>query len=126
VCVFFFECSKIRAAGKVTDQVDTASESLKPALSRGEFLCIGATTFDEYNKYIEQDQALSRRFQKVIVDPPSPEDTVSILRGIKPRLESYHGITIADDALTEAVKLSERYIPDRYLPDKGAIFSPFL
>lgn len=111
----------LQSAGKTMDRVDTASEALKPALARGDFLCIGATTFDEYTKYVEQDQALSRRFQKVIVDPPSPEDTISILRGLKPRLESHHGISIADDALVEAVKLSERYITDGFLPDKGPI-----
>ena len=111
----------MQTAGRVEGQVEGGSDILKPALARGEFLCIGATTYDEYSKYVETDQALSRRFQKVIVDPPSPEDTISILRGLKPRLESHHGISITDDALIEAVKLSERYIPDRFLPDKGSI-----
>lgn len=110
-------------AGRTEEDATDASQSLKPALARGDFLCIGATTYDEYTKYIEKDQALARRFQKVVVDPPSASEAISILRGLKTHFESHHGISIADAALIEAVKLSERYIPDRFLPDKGSILA---
>ena len=92
---------------------------LKPALARGQLRCIGATTINEYRKYIEKDKALERRFQQVMIDQPSPEDTVSILRGLKPRYEAHHGVRIRDEALLAAAKLSHRYIPDRFLPDKA-------
>lgn len=96
-----------------------ASNLLKPALARGKLRCIGATTINEYRKYIEKDKALERRFQQVMIDEPSPEDTVSILRGLKPRYEAHHGVRIRDEALLAAAKLSHRYIPDRFLPDKA-------
>ena len=92
---------------------------LKPALARGQLRCIGATTINEYRQYIEKDKALERRFQQVMIDQPSPEDTVSILRGLKPRYEVHHGVRIRDEALLAAAKLSHRYIPDRFLPDKA-------
>lgn len=90
-----------------------AANLLKPMLARGELKCIGATTFDEYRKYIEKDAALERRFQKVQVDEPSVEDTISILRGLKDRFESYHGVQILDEAIIAAATLSNRYITDR-------------
>ena len=96
-----------------------ASNLLKPALARGELRCIGATTIAEYQKYIEKDKALERRFQQVMINEPSPEDTVSILRGLKPRYEVHHGVRIRDEALLAASTLSHRYIPDRFLPDKA-------
>jgi ATP-dependent Clp protease ATP-binding subunit ClpB len=96
-----------------------ASNLLKPALARGQLRCIGATTINEFRKYIEKDKALERRFQQVMINEPSPEDTVSILRGLKPRYEAHHGVRIRDEALLAAAKLSHRYIPDRFLPDKA-------
>ena len=96
-----------------------ASNLLKPALARGQLRCIGATTINEYRQYIEKDKALERRFQQVMIEQPSPEDTVSILRGLKPRYELHHGVRIRDEALLAAAKLSHRYIPDRFLPDKA-------
>lgn len=96
-----------------------ASNLLKPALARGQLRCIGATTINEYRQYIEKDKALERRFQQVVIDEPSPEDAVSILRGLKPRYELHHGVRIRDEALLAAAKLSSRYIPDRFLPDKA-------
>jgi ATP-dependent Clp protease ATP-binding subunit ClpB len=96
-----------------------ASNLLKPALARGQLRCIGATTIDEYRKYIEKDKALERRFQQVYIGEPSPEDTVSILRGLKPKYEVHHGVRIRDEALLAAAKLSSRYLPDRFLPDKA-------
>ena len=92
---------------------------LKPMLARGELHCIGATTLDEYRKYIEKDPALERRFQPVLVDEPTVEDTISILRGLKDRYEVYHGVKITDAALVTAATLSNRYISDRFLPDKA-------
>ena len=92
---------------------------LKPMLARGELHCIGATTLDEYRQYIEKDAALERRFQPVMVDEPSVEDTISILRGLKERYEVYHGVKITDGALVAAATLSHRYISDRFLPDKA-------
>ena len=92
---------------------------LKPMLARGELHCIGATTLDEYRQYIEKDAALERRFQPVLVDEPTVEDTISILRGIKERYEVFHGVKIADNALVAAATLSHRYITDRFLPDKA-------
>lgn len=96
-----------------------AGNLLKPLLARGELHCIGATTLDEYRKYIEKDAALERRFQPVTVDEPNVEDTVSILRGLKERYEIFHGVSIHDQALIAAATLSNRYITDRFLPDKA-------
>ena len=96
-----------------------AGNLLKPKLARGELHCIGATTLDEYRKYIETDAALERRFQKVMVDEPSVEDTISILRGLKEKFEIHHGVRITDNALIACATLSNRYISDRYLPDKA-------
>jgi len=96
-----------------------AGNMLKPALARGELHCVGATTLDEYRKYIEKDAALERRFQKVLVDEPSEEDTIAILRGLKERYEVHHGVEITDSAIVAATKLSQRYITDRQLPDKA-------
>lgn len=96
-----------------------AGNLLKPMLGRGELRCIGATTLDEYRKYIEKDPALERRFQQVYVDQPTVEDTVSILRGLRERYELHHGVRISDSALVEAAILSDRYISGRFLPDKG-------
>lgn len=96
-----------------------AGNLLKPMLARGELHCIGATTLNEYRQYIEKDQALERRFQPVMVDEPSVEDTISILRGLKERYEVYHGVKISDNALIAAATLSHRYISDRFLPDKA-------
>lgn len=105
-------------AGATSGSMD-ASNLLKPALARGQLRCIGATTIDEYRKYIEKDKALERRFQQVYIGEPSVEDTVSILRGLKPRYEVHHGVRIRDEALLAAAKLSSRYLPDRFLPDKA-------
>ena len=96
-----------------------AANLLKPMLARGELHLIGATTLDEYRKHIEKDAALERRFQTVLVDQPSVEDTISILRGLKERYEVHHGVRIKDSALVAAAKLSHRYIADRFLPDKA-------
>ncbi len=96
-----------------------ASNIMKPFLSRGEIQVIGATTVDEYRKYIEKDPALERRFQPMLVEEPSREETVEIFRGLRPVYEKHHGVTISDEALEAAVKLSERYINDRFLPDKA-------
>ena len=92
---------------------------LKPMLARGELHCIGATTLDEYRQYIEKDAALERRFQPVMVEEPTVEDTISILRGLKERYEVFHGVKITDGALVAAATLSDRYISDRFLPDKA-------
>ena len=105
-------------AGKTEGAMDAAN-LLKPMLARGELRCIGATTFDEYRKYIEKDSALERRFQKVSIDEPTVEDTISILRGLKDRFEAHHGVKIKDDAIIAAATLSNRYISDRFLPDKA-------
>ena len=96
-----------------------AGNLLKPMLGRGELRCIGATTLDEFRKYIEKDPALERRFQQVYVDQPTVEDTVSILRGLRERYELHHGVRISDSALVEAAVLSDHYISGRFLPDKG-------
>ena len=96
-----------------------AGNMLKPMLARGEILCIGATTLNEYRKYIEKDGALERRFQKVIVKEPTVIDTITILRGLKERFEVHHGVSIKDRALVAAATLSNRYITDRFLPDKA-------
>jgi ATP-dependent Clp protease ATP-binding subunit ClpB len=118
VLLFIDELHTIVGAGK-TDGAMDAGNLLKPMLARGELHCIGATTLDEYRKYIEKDAALERRFQPVQVDPPSTEDAISILRGLKERFELHHGVRIQDNALVSAVTLSERYIADRFLPDKA-------
>lgn len=116
----FRQMHTVVGAGAVSGSMD-ASNLLKPALARGQLRCIGATTINEYRKYIEKDKALERRFQQVYVGEPSPEDTVSILRGLKPRYELHHGVRIRDEALLAAAKLSSRYLPDRFLPDKGTL-----
>ena len=118
IILFIDELHTIVGAGK-TDGAMDAGNLLKPMLARGELHCIGATTLDEYRKYIEKDPALERRFQPVLVDQPSVEDTISILRGLKDRYEVFHGVKITDNALVAASTLSDRYITDRFLPDKA-------
>ena len=118
IILFIDEIHNIVGAGKTEGSMD-AGNLLKPLLARGELHCIGATTLDEYRKYIEKDAALERRFQPVMVDEPSVEDTISILRGIKERYEVSHGVKITDTALVAAATLSDRYISDRFLPDKA-------
>ena len=118
ILLFIDELHNIVGAGRTEGSTD-AGNLLKPMLARGELHCIGATTLDEYRKYVEKDAALERRFQPVQVDPPSVEDTVSILRGLKERFEVHHGVTIQDNSLVAAATLSHRYITDRFLPDKA-------
>jgi ATP-dependent Clp protease ATP-binding subunit ClpB len=118
IILFIDELHTILGAGKVDGAMD-AGNLLKPMLGRGELRCIGATTLDEYRQYIEKDPALERRFQKVLIDQPSVEDAISILRGLRERYEIHHGVSISDNALVEAAVLSDRYIADRFLPDKA-------
>ncbi|OMG44950.1 ATP-dependent chaperone ClpB, partial [Paenibacillus macerans] len=118
IILFIDEIHMLVGAGK-TDGAMDAGNMLKPMLARGELHCIGATTLNEYREYIEKDSALERRFQKVGVSEPDVEDTISILRGLKERYEVYHGVRIQDRALVAAAELSDRYITDRFLPDKA-------
>jgi ATP-dependent Clp protease ATP-binding subunit ClpC len=118
VILFIDELHTLVGAGAAEGAID-ASNMLKPALARGELQCVGASTLNEYRKYIEKDGALERRFQTVVVDPPSLEETFEILKGLRPKYEEHHRVTIPDTTLTAAAKLSERYITDRFLPDKA-------
>lgn len=118
IILFIDEIHTIVGAGKTEGAMDTGN-LIKPLLARGELHCIGATTFDEYRQYIEKDKALERRFQPVIIDEPTVEDTISILRGLKEKFEIHHGVRIHDNAIVAAAKLSDRYIQDRFLPDKA-------
>eukprot|EP00825_Cyclidium_porcatum_P016511 TRINITY_DN19516_c0_g1_i1.p2 TRINITY_DN19516_c0_g1~~TRINITY_DN19516_c0_g1_i1.p2 ORF type:complete len:319 (+),score=14.05 TRINITY_DN19516_c0_g1_i1:284-1240(+) len=118
IILFIDEIHNLVGAGKAEGSMDAAN-LLKPMLARGELRCIGATTYDEYRKNIEKDKALERRFQKIQVDEPTVEDTISILRGLKDRFETHHGVRILDEAIIAAATLSQRYITDRFLPDKA-------
>ena len=118
VILFIDELHTLVGAGAAEGSIDAAN-MLKPALSRGEIHCIGATTMDEYRKHIEKDGALKRRFQSIYVNPPSVEETIKIIQGLRDRYEEHHGVEISDDAVVEAVKLTDRYITDRFLPDKA-------
>ncbi|MFH0793023.1 MAG: ATP-dependent Clp protease ATP-binding subunit [bacterium] len=118
VLIFIDELHTLVGAGAAEGAID-ASNMLKPALSRGEIQCIGATTLEEYRKYIEKDGALERRFQTITIDPPTSDQTIEIIRGLRSRYEQHHGVIISDEAIREAVSLSERYVTDRFLPDKA-------
>ena len=117
--MFIDEIHTLVGAGGSGEGAMDAANILKPALARGELKAIGATTLAEYQKYIEKDKALERRFQNVLVDEPSTEDAISILRGIKEKYEVHHKVRIKDEAVISAVELSQRYISDRFLPDKA-------
>ena len=118
IVLFIDELHTVVGAGATSGSMD-ASNLLKPALARGDLRCIGATTIDEYRKYIEKDPALERRFQPVLIEEPNVEDTISILRGLKEKYEVHHGVRITDSAIVAAAQLSDRYITDRFLPDKA-------
>ncbi|REA75344.1 ATP-dependent Clp protease ATP-binding subunit, partial [Staphylococcus pseudintermedius] len=118
VILFIDEMHTLIGAGGAEGAID-ASNILKPALARGELQCIGATTLDEYRKHIEKDAALERRFQPVQVNEPSVADTIAILKGLRDRYEAHHRINISDEAVEAAAKLSDRYVQDRFLPDKA-------
>jgi ATP-dependent Clp protease ATP-binding subunit ClpC len=118
VIIFIDELHTIVGAGGAEGAID-ASNMLKPALARGELQCIGATTLDEYRKYIEKDGALERRFQPIMVEPPTTEETIQIIRGLRDKYEAHHGVKITDEAIEQATHLSERYMSDRFLPDKA-------
>ena len=118
IILFIDEIHTLVGAGKADGSLD-ASNLLKPALARGELHCIGATTLNEYRENIEADAALARRFQQILVEEPTIEDTISILRGLKEKYEVHHGVKILDSAIVSAVELSDRYINDRFLPDKA-------
>jgi ATP-dependent Clp protease ATP-binding subunit ClpC len=118
IIIFIDEIHTIIGAGAAEGAIDAAN-ILKPALARGELQCIGATTLNEYRLHVEKDAALVRRFQSVMVDEPSAEQSLNILKGLKPRYEEHHKVQFRDDALEEAVNLSARYINDRFLPDKA-------
>ncbi|MCL4169265.1 UNVERIFIED_CONTAM: hypothetical protein GTU68_006780, partial [Idotea baltica] len=118
VILFIDEIHTIVGAGGATGSLD-ASNIFKPALARGDLQCIGASTLDEYRQHIEKDGALARRFEKVLIEPPSPEEAVHILHNIKSKYEEYHNVDYSDDAIEACVKFSDRYISDRFLPDKA-------
>src|SRR3989344_8311002 len=118
IIVFIDELHTLVGAGGAEGAID-ASNILKPALSRGEIQCIGATTLDEYRKHIEKDAALERRFQTIMVEPPSVDETIQILKGLRDRYEAHHRVKFTDQALEAAAKLSDRYISGRFLPDKA-------
>ena len=118
IVLFIDEMHTIVGAGKAEGAID-AGNMLKPMLARGELRCIGATTLNEYRQHVEKDAALERRFQTVLVEQPNVEDTISILRGLRERFEIHHGVNIRDEALVNSAVLSNRYVSDRFLPDKA-------